>query len=78
MANMGVIDEQARDAIVNRLWIHTVGLVNGVRKEGLDRITRRKADAEELGTGWAGRWGDHHFILTAGHVVVNAQPNDIP
>lgn len=35
-------------------------------------------DGEEVGTGCAGRWGNHSFILTASHVInKRAMPSDL-
>lgn len=74
---MSTIEEQAQEASLNRLWMHTVGIVNSMRTVGYDPLTERPGDTEESGTGCAGRWGDHYFILTAKHVVEKAQPGDL-
>jgi hypothetical protein len=54
---------------VNRVAIHTVGIVNSIRTKGYDPLTKRHGDGEEVGTGCAGRWGQYHFLLTAEHVI---------
>ena len=74
---MSTIEERAKEASLNRLWTHTVGIVNSIRTVGYDPITKRPGDTEEPGTGCAVRWGDHYFILTAKHVVEKAQPGDL-
>jgi hypothetical protein len=44
----------------------------------LIRLLSVGGDGEEVGTGCAGRWGDHHFILTASHVLHSgAKPSDL-
>lgn len=62
---------------MNRLWKHTVGIVNGIRTVGDDPLTGKRGDTEQPGSGSVGQWGNHHFILTAGHVVEGAKPSDI-
>jgi hypothetical protein len=74
---MRTIEEQASDASLYRLGRHSVAIVNGVRVYGVDSTTGRRADGEEVGTGCAGRWDNHYFILTALHVVETAQPRDL-
>jgi len=74
---MNGIEENALQACLNRLLRHTVGVVNSIRTVGTDRFTGRRGDTEEPGTGCAVRWGDHHCILTACHVIDNAQPDDL-
>lgn len=74
---MGTIEEQSKYASINRLGTHAVGIVNGVRTVGYDPTTRKQGDTEEPGTGCAGRWGGHHFILTAKHVVEKAELRDL-
>ena len=69
---------QAAEAGLNRLWTHTVGVANTIRDVGFDRLTGRRGYGETMGTGCAGRWGDHSFILTAKHVPhKEAQPKDM-
>jgi hypothetical protein len=69
---------QAGEAGLNRLWTHTVGIANTIRDVGFDPLTRRRGDEETMGTGCAARWGNHSFILTAGHVPhEDAQPRDL-
>jgi hypothetical protein len=74
---MRTIEEQASDANLYRLGRHSVAIVNGIRVYGVDPITGRRADGEEVGTGCAGRWSNHYFILTARHVIETAQPHDL-
>ena len=68
MENIDEMHRQATDAISSRLWTTTVAIVNSIRTVGIDPVTKGPADGEEAGTGCAGRWRSHHFILTAGHV----------
>jgi hypothetical protein len=65
MENIDELHRQATDAISSRLWTNTVAIVNSIRAVGIDPVAKRPADGEEAGTGCAGRWGSHHFILTA-------------
>jgi len=74
---MRAIEQQASDSSLYHLGRHSIGIVNGIRVYGTDPITGRRADGEEIGSGCAGRWGDHYFILTARHVIENAQPRDL-
>jgi len=74
---MPPIEQQASDATLYRLGRHSIAIVNGIRVYGVDPISGRRADGEEVGTGCAGCWGDHCFILTARHVIENAQPRDL-
>jgi hypothetical protein len=69
--------ERTKDAMLNRLWIHTVGVVNTIRTVGVDPSTGQPGDSEEPGTGLAARWGEHNFILTARHVLEGAEPNNL-
>jgi hypothetical protein len=78
MEHVKELQKQASDACLLRVSAHTVGIVNSIRTVGFDPITQRRGDGEEAGTGCAGRWGTHHFILTANHVLQsNAQPSDL-
>jgi hypothetical protein len=78
MENIDELQSQATDAISSRLWTNTVAIVNSIRTVGRHPLTNRPADGEEAGTGCAGRWGRHHFILTAGHVPhPDAKPSDL-
>ncbi len=69
MENKGELVRQSGEASLSRLWAHTVGVANSIRVVGRDRITGRPADGETMGTGCAGRWGEHYFVLTAEHVL---------
>lgn len=71
------VEKQERQAGIHRLWTHTVAIVNRVRIKGVDPVTNRKADEEMPGTGCAIRWGSHHCVLTAKHVVENATLGEI-
>lgn len=69
---------QAVDACLTRLWTNTVAVVNSIRMVGIDVTTGRRGDGETSGTACASRWGDHHFILTASHVIdEKARPSDL-
>jgi hypothetical protein len=74
---VSTLEEQAKEASLNRLWTHAVGIVNSIRTVGWDPIMKRPGDTEEPGTGCVGRWDGHHFILTAKHVVEKAQPGQL-
>lgn len=56
---------EAQKACQTRVWIYSVGIINTIRN--VDPKSRR--DEETNGTGSLGRWGNHHFILTANHVI---------
>jgi hypothetical protein len=66
--NQDELRRQAADAGLSRLWAHTVGVANNIRITGTDPGTGRRADEETMGTGCAAQWGDHYFVITAGHV----------
>lgn len=74
---MADLRERAKDAMLSRLWMHTVGVVNTIRTVGRNRFTGEYGDSEEPGTGVAARWDDHHFILTAKHLVEKTKPHDL-
>lgn len=75
--NRKVIEQQANDAILCRLARHSVAIVNSIRTVGYDPVTKRPGDGEEVGSGFAGRWGSHDFILTAKHVLRKAEVGDL-
>jgi hypothetical protein len=78
MENIEELKRQAGEASLNWVAANTVGIVNTLRTSGYDEATNRRGDGEEIGTGCPGRWGTHHFILTAGHVIkAEAQPTDM-
>jgi Trypsin-like peptidase domain len=65
---------EAQRACQTRAWIHSVGIINTLRD--VDHAGRR--DWETNGTGSLGCWGNHHFILTAKHVIQpDAKPSDL-
>jgi hypothetical protein len=69
----------ADQAVLERFWWHTVGIANSALvTHGTDGITGLKATEEGApGTGVAGFWGKHHFILTAKHVLDGARPSHL-
>src|SRR5215469_15681770 len=54
-----------QEACHSRVWTHSVGIINTIRD--VDRDAR--TDQETNGTASLGRWGVHHFLLTANHVI---------
>ena len=72
-----IVRDQASKASIQRLWKHTVSIVNGVRVPGTDPGTNRRADGEQFGSGCAALWGRHHVILTAKHVLRDAEVSDL-
>ena len=72
-------DQHARNAAMERLWSHTVGIANrALVTHGNDPHSGLPGREEESpGTGVAGAWGNHYFILTAKHMLEGAQVNDI-
>jgi hypothetical protein len=79
MSTQDTREKYAKEAVVERLWSHTVGIANrALASQGTDPSSGLPGREEEApGTGIAARWGHHHFILTAKHVLDNAQPNDL-
>jgi hypothetical protein len=78
MQHVEELRRQGAEACLGRLWTHTVGIANNIRDVGYDPITNRRGDGETMGSGCAGFWGSHHFILTAGHVPHGkAQARDV-
>lgn len=71
------VRDQASKASIQRLWKHTVSIVNGVRIPGTDPTTNRRADGEQFGSGCAARWGKQHLIVTAEHVLRDAEVSDL-
>lgn len=78
MEDVEELRRQGAEACLGRLWTHTVGIANNIRDVGFDPITKQRGDGETMGTGCAGLWGGHHFILTAEHVPhKKAQAHDL-
>lgn len=78
MENIEELKKQASEASINRVATHTIGIINSIRSKGRDSSTNRPADGEEMGTGCAGKWGAHHFVLTARHVIKEeSAPSDL-
>jgi hypothetical protein len=76
--NIEELHRQASDACIIRVSASTVSIVNSIRTVGHDPITNKRGDGEDTGTGCAGHWGNHHFVLTAEHVLnANAKPSDL-
>jgi hypothetical protein len=74
---MSDVERHASEAGLDRLLRHTAGIVNGVRIVGTIPATGKPADEEQPGTGCFVRWGNHHLIVTARHVVENARIEDL-
>lgn len=72
-----VLRDQAGKASIQRLWKHTVSIVNGIRIAGTDPTSNRRADGEQFGAGCAALWGKQHLILTARHVLQDAEASDL-
>ena len=70
------IEQYAADAIISRMWAHTIGVVNEKRETGTVP-DGRGYDAEQPGSASMIRWDQHHCILTAKHVLENADKNDL-
>jgi hypothetical protein len=72
-------ENYAKSAVVERLWSYTVGIANrAVTALGTDPQSGLPAREEESpGTGVAGKWGKHQFILTARHVLEGAETSDL-
>jgi hypothetical protein len=77
---MGIINDNKESAARVRLWRHTIGITNrALSTSGPDPLgTGLSATEEEkVGTGVAIVWGDCHFILTAKHVLDEANVSDL-
>ena len=66
-------------AIEERLWTHTVGVVNSaIERRAPDPSTGMLAIQHgDPGTAFAGVWGKQHFLGTAKHVVEDATVPDL-
>jgi hypothetical protein len=73
------IEAFAETAANERIWSHTVGIENrALVTRGTDPATGlRTTELASPGTGVAGVWGEHHFLVTARHVLDNAQVSDL-
>jgi hypothetical protein len=60
-------------AFIERIAWYTVGIVNVL----VDVDYQKRTMADGLGTGTACTWKGHRLILTAEHVIANAQPKDL-
>lgn len=71
--------KHAEKAAMERLWTHIVGITNqALARTGTDPASGLPGREEEIpGTGFAGTWGEDHFILTAAHVIEKAVPGDL-
>lgn len=72
-------EKYASDAALERLWTHSIGITNkALARTGKDPITGLPAIEEEApGSGFAGKWREHRFVLTAAHVVQKATMADL-
>lgn len=66
-------------AIEERLWTHTVGIVNSaIERRAPDPSTGILAVQHgDPGTAFAGVWGKQHFLGTAKHVIEKATARDL-
>lgn|SRR5208283_664818 len=71
------IEEHSSNACLVHLLAHTVGIVNGIRVEGTSRLTGKRGDSEQGGTGCPIKWGDRRLFLSAAHVFENAEAKDL-
>jgi hypothetical protein len=76
---MNHIETEATKAIFNRIWLHTVGIVNESKKERQvgELPDGRRVEEAPPGTASLIQWGAHCCILTAGHVVQSADANEL-
>lgn len=72
-------DEHAKNAALERLWTHTVGIANrAMATDGIDPASGLPGKEHEApGTAVAGVLEGHHFILTARHVLDKALPRNL-
>jgi hypothetical protein len=67
-------------AIEERLWTHTVGIVNrAIERTGRDPLGTHMRGIQygDPGTAFAGLWGKQHFLGTAKHVLEEAEVKDL-
>lgn len=72
--------EPLTKAIEERLWTHTIGIINLAREQrGPDPLGEalQAIQRGEAGTSFAGTWGKHHFLGTAKHVLESAEVKDL-
>jgi hypothetical protein len=77
---MTTVLEYENEAERERTWSHTVGISNRALggDMGIDPYTKLPGTQEQaVGTGLAGVWGGHRFILTAKHVLDKATVSDL-
>jgi hypothetical protein len=77
---MTTLLEHETRAKTERMWSYTVGISNRALGGdiGIDPHTGlRGTQDQEVGTGLAGVWSGHRFILTAKHVLNKATVNDL-
>jgi hypothetical protein len=70
-------EKHANLASIHRLWLHSVAVLNYVQTVGTDPITKQKMRTEEPGSACALLWGSQPCIVTAAHVVENAELKDL-
>lgn len=70
------IDQVATDAVIKWLRSRSIGVVNGKSVVGTFPDGRR-GDEEQPGSASTIKWGKHHCIMTAKHVVEGAEKNDL-
>jgi hypothetical protein len=73
------IETEASKAMFNRIWSHTVGIVNESKQERqVGKLPDgRRVEESPPGTASLVQWGSHTCILTAAHVVQNAGADDL-
>ena len=79
MASTSPIDKEAGKAIFNRIWSHTVGIVNESEKERqVGKLPDgRRVEESPPGTASLIQWGKNCCILTAEHVIRSADADDL-
>src|SRR5436190_6098351 len=71
------IEDHSSNACLIHLVAHTVAIVNSILVEGTNRLTGKRGDGEQPGTGCAIKWGDRRLILSAAHVFEKAEVKDL-
>src|SRR5437016_5248462 len=79
MTGKSPIETEASKAIFNRIWSHTVGIVNeNANERQIGKLADgRRVEESPPGTASLIQWGSHCCILTAGHVVQSADAQDL-
>jgi hypothetical protein len=71
------LQNYASDASTRHLLKHAAAIVNTMRENATNTVTRERIDYEVPGTGLPIKWGTRFCFATAGHVVGSAIPSQL-